>query len=124
MQKTNPEQPPNPPSGKKPPGRTIGLDVHPDSFAAAIREGADPLKARVLQSVTQVPLVNLETWAVKHTAPGDTLVIEASSNTFSVVDRLEKIGRRAVILESHRAGQIGAAYLANDKLDAAKLARI
>ncbi len=29
-----------------------------------------------------------------------------------------------VVLESHRAGQIGKSYLANDKLDAAKIARI
>ncbi len=60
----------------------------------------------------------------KHTLPSDLLIIEASSNTFSVVERLAKIGRKAIILESHRAGQIGKAYLANDKLDAAKIARI
>ena len=41
-----------------------------------------------------------------------------------MVERLEKVGRRVLILESHRAGQIGKAYLANDKLDAAKVARI
>ena len=71
--------------------------------------------------------------------------------SFAVVERLEAIGRRAVILESHRAGQpsarrsardrlagsqpggclsrrrrhqIGKAYLVNDRLDAAKTARI
>jgi transposase len=104
--------------------RTVGLDVHPDSFAAAVLEGTDSLKARVVRSVTQQPLVTLEDWADKHTTPEDTLVIEASANTFSVVERLEKLGRKVVILESHRAGQVGQAYLANDKLDAAKLARI
>lgn len=113
-------QPPKPPH----PGRTVGLDVHPDSFAAAVLEGSDPLQARVIASVTKQPLPSLETWASKLTTADDTLVLEASSNTFSVVERLEKIGRRVIILESHRAGQIGAAYLANDKLDAAKLARI
>jgi hypothetical protein len=30
----------------------VGLDVHPDSFAAAILSGRDPLKARVTHSVT------------------------------------------------------------------------
>ena len=29
-----------------------------------------------------------------------------------------------MVLESHRAGQIGKSYLANDKVDAAKIARI
>ena len=104
--------------------RTVGLDVHPDSFAAAVLEGTDSLKARVVRSATQQPLVTLEAWADKHTTPEDTLVIEASSNTFSVVERLQKLGRKVVILESHRAGQVGKAYLANDRLDAAKIARI
>jgi len=121
MKQMNQTQPLNPGTS---PGRTIGLDVHPDSFAAAILEGSDPLKARVIKSVTKQPLTTLEAWAAKHTLPLDLLIIEASSNTFSVVERLAKIGRRAIILESHRAGQIGKAYLANDKLDAAKIARI
>ena len=38
--------------------------------------------------------------------------------------RLQAIGRQVIILESHRAGQIGKSYLVNDKLDAAKIARI
>jgi transposase len=37
---------------------------------------------------------------------------------------LTALGRQVFILESHRAGQIGKSYLANDKLDAAKIARI
>jgi transposase len=58
------------------------------------------------------------------TTPEDLFVLEASSNSFCVVERLTAAGRRAVILESHGAGQIGKAYLANDRVDAAKLARI
>ena len=104
--------------------RVVGLDVHPDSFAAAILHGRDPLGARVAQSVTGQPLASLEAWAKRQTTAEDLLVIEASANTFAIVERLEVIGRRVVILESHRAGQIGKAYLANDKLDAAKIARI
>jgi transposase len=104
--------------------RTVGLDVHPDSFAAAVLDGRDPLTARVRQSVSGQPLAALEAWAARQTTAEDLLVIEASANTFAVVERLEAIGRRVVILESHRAGQIGKAYLANDKLDAAKIARI
>jgi len=41
-----------------------------------------------------------------------------------VAARLQAIGRQVIILESHRAGQIGKSYLVNDKLDAAKIARI
>ena len=39
-----------------PTGRVVGLDVHPDTFAAAIMHGRDPLSARVQHSVTRQPL--------------------------------------------------------------------
>jgi transposase len=105
-------------------GRAVGLDVHPDSFAAAILDGRDPLRARVAQSITRQPLEALCAWAQRHTKPEDVLVIEASANTFAIAERLAALGRQVFILESHRAGQIGKSYLANDKLDAAKIARI
>ena len=41
-----------------------------------------------------------------------------------MAERLQTIGRQVIILESHRAGEIGKSYLVNDKLDAAKIARI
>jgi len=105
-------------------GRVVGLDVHPDTFAAAILQGREPLKARVLHSITRQPLDALVAWATRHTSVHDVLVIEASANTFAITERLQAIGRQVFILESHRAGQIGKSYLANDKLDAAKVARI
>src|SRR4029434_5599522 len=107
-----------------PKGRVVGLDVHPDTFAAAILNGRDPLKARVVHGVTRQPLEALCAWAARHTSQDDVLVIEASANTFTIAERLEAIGRQVFILESHRAGQIGKSYLANDKVDAAKIARI
>jgi hypothetical protein len=102
----------------------VGLDIHPDSFAAAILQGRDPLSARVQHSVTRQPLAELNAWAERHTTPADVLLIEASANTFTIAERLRALGRQVVVLESHRAGQIGKSYLANDKLDAAKIARI
>ena len=99
-------------------GRAVGLDVHPDSFAAAILDGRDPLRARVTQSITRQPLETLCAWAQRHTKADDVLVIEASANTFAIAERLTALGRQVFILESHRAGHIGKSYLANDKLDA------
>jgi hypothetical protein len=93
----------------------VGLDIHPDSFAAAILQGRDPLSARVLHSVTRQPLAALGAWAARHTTPEDVLLIEASANTFTIAERLRALGRQVVVLESHRAGQIGKSYLANDK---------
>ena len=105
-------------------GRAVGLDIHPDTFAAAILKGRDPLSARLVLSVTRQPLEALGAWAARHTTRDDVLVIEASANTFTVAERLRAIGRQVYILKSHRAGQIGKSYLANDKVDAAKIARI
>lgn len=107
-----------------PNGRAVGLDIHPDTFAAAIVHGRDPLQARVRHSVTRQPLDALCAWAARHTTQDDVLVIEASANTFAIAERLSAIDRQVFILESHRAGQIGKSYLANDKVDAAKIARI
>jgi transposase len=105
-------------------GRVVGLDVHPDSFAAAILHGRDPLQARIVHSVSHQPLEALCAWAARYTTKADVLIIEASSNTFAMAEWLAAIGRQVFILESHRAGQIGKSYLANDKVDAAKIARI
>lgn len=124
-----PTQSPNPAHHPPPPalgatGRAVGLDIHPDTFAAAILQGRDPLQARVGHSVTRQPLDALAAWAARHTTAGDVLILEASANSFSVAERLQAVGRQVYILESHRAGQIGKSYLANDKVDAAKIARI
>jgi transposase len=105
-------------------GRAVGLDVHPDTFAAAILDGRDPLRARVALSLTRQPLANLCAWAARHTTAEDLLILEASANSFAVAERLQAIGRQVYLLESHRAGQIGKSYLANDKVDAARIARI
>ena len=104
--------------------RVVGLDVHPDSFAGAILEGSDPWSARVVRSSTRVALGELEGWAVRQTGPGDVLVLEASGNAFCVAERLRSLKRKVVILDSHRAGKVGKAYCATDRVDAIKIARI
>jgi transposase len=104
--------------------RIVGLDVHPDSFAGAILEGSDPWSAQVVRTSTRVALPLLEKWAVKQTGEQDTLVLEASGNAFSVAERLRAIGRKVVILDSHRAGKVGKSYCATDRVDAIKIARI
>ena len=119
---TQSHNPPPPALGAT--GRAVGLDIHPDTFAAAILQGRDPLHARVGHSVTRQPLDALAAWAARQTTAADVLILEASANSFSVAERLQAVGRQVYILESHRAGQIGKSYLANDKVDAAKIARI
>jgi transposase len=109
---------------KKSNPRVIGLDVHPDSFAGAILEGREAGSAQVLSTSTRVALPQLEKWALGHTSPEDLLVLEASGNAFAVAQRLRALQRRVEILDSHRAGKVGKAYCANDRVDAVKIARI
>jgi transposase len=104
--------------------RVIGLDVHPDSFAGAILSGSDPWKARVESTSGRVALEELETWARRHSRPHDIMVLEASGNAFCVAERLRQIKRKAVILDSHRAGKVGKTYCATDRVDAIKIGRI
>lgn len=104
--------------------RVVGLDVHPDSFAGAILEGSDPWSARVVRTSTRVALGELEAWAGRQTTASDVLVLEASGNAFCVAERLRALKRKVVILDSHRAGKVGQAYCATDRVDAIKIARI
>ena len=109
---------------KRPKSRVVGLDVHPDSFCGGILEGRDPINARVTGTWGPLPLSALERWATEHTTTKDTLVLEASGNAFGVAERLKRIGRTAIVLESHMAGKIAKTYCANDRVDAVKVARI
>ena len=105
-------------------GAVVGLDVHPDTFAGAVLSGRDPATAKVEHSSTRVPLDQLEAWVLRHTQECNTLVLEASANSFTVAARLRTCGRTALVLDSHQAGRVGKVYCANDKVDAVKIARI
>jgi transposase len=119
-----PKQSHNPPPTPGLKGRAVGLDVHPDSFAAAILEGRDPRRARVVHSITRQPLEALGAWAARQTSAEDILILEASANSFAIAERLQALGRDFPGYRLHRAGRIGKSYLANDRVDAAKIARI
>lgn len=106
------------------PRRTIGFDNHPDSFTAAFLVGNDAASARVIKTQDHLPQEQLEPWIEEHTTPADVVVMEASANSFETAKVLRKHGRRVVIMESQRCGQIGDAYRATDRVDAIKLARI
>jgi transposase len=102
----------------------IGLDMHPELFSAAALIGPDAQRAEVLWTHDRLPEASLEKWLGRHVRPHDVLVIEASGNTFATVERIEACGRKAVIVESLRAGQIRKAYCSTDKHSAIKLARV
>ena len=104
--------------------RTVGLDIHPDVFTAAILAGQDAGSARIVTVSPSLPLHELRSWVERHTQPSDQLVLEASGNSFEIVRQLAAAGRNAQVLESRRVGQVGKAYCAHDKGDAIKIARV
>jgi transposase len=98
--------------------------MHPDVFSAAALSGPDAQRTTEHWVHDRVPTAKLEGWLLKHVRPDELIVIEASGNTFATVDRIHAMGRRAVVLESLRAGQIRKAYCNTDKLSAVKLAKV
>lgn len=106
------------------PRRVIGLDAHPTMFSAAALTGADAHQAQVEWVVDRLPLERLEDIVSKRTGPDDVIALEASGNTFALVERLARCGRKAVVLESQSVGSVGKAYCATDRTDAIKLARV
>lgn len=102
--------------------RIIGLDLHPDLYtAAALPAEAD---ARPEWTQDRLPLLQLESWAKENLRPGDTIVVEASGNTFEVAGRLKNLGHTVIVLESAQAGKLRDNYCNDDKHSAVKLARI
>lgn len=104
--------------------RTIGLDMHPDVFSAAALAGGNPLKAHVEWKHDRLETAQLEAWAKKYLRESDTVVLEASGNSFEVASRLHACGINAVVMESTQAGKIRDNFCNDDIHSAVKLAMI
>jgi transposase len=102
----------------------VGLDVHPDSFTAAALLGAVAREAELERLSDKVALPQLEQWVQRHTEAEDVLVMEATGNCWEVVERLERIGRRALVLDSVKVGKIAKSYCITDKTSAVQIARV
>jgi transposase len=107
-------------------GRVIGLDVHPESFTAAIYERLSLYhnETREVMTTGKIEMEKLDGWIDKNMEQGDLFVLEAGSNSFHIAEKIKEHGGFAVVLESFRAGQIGKTYLKTDKVDACKIAKI
>ncbi len=103
--------------------RVIGFDSHPDSFTAAILRGPTPAAAVLEKVFNQVPMVQLQDWAKKHTTAQDLFVLEASGNSFQVVRTLAAIQRQAKVLESCHLGKLKEAHANNDKISAVRIGK-
>jgi transposase len=104
--------------------RIIGLDMHPDVFCAAALNRGSADTAEVLWVQDRIKTKNIRNWAGKHLRQGDTLVLEASGNSFEITSILHELGFTALVLESIQAGKLRENYCNNDRSSAIKLARI
>jgi transposase len=104
--------------------RIIGLDMHPDVYCAAALEGDDPASATVGWIKDRLETSKIENWAKKTLHLSDTIVLEASGNSFEIASKLKALGFNALVLESVQASKIKHAYCNDDKASAIKLARV
>lgn len=103
--------------------RIIGLDMHPDVFAAAALS-VDPKLQNAFWVQDRRSTAQLEDWAKKQLGKEDVVVLEASGNSFEVAGRLHAIGYTAVVLESTQAGKIRDNFCNDDRHSAVKLAKV
>jgi transposase len=110
----------------KPPakGRIIGLDCHPDIFAAAVFRASSVHDARQLETRDKLSLESLLAWVQKEFTHQDLFLMEAGSNSFEMHRRLLALGLRAAVLESSEIGRRAKKYADNDKMAAARIVRV
>ena len=102
--------------------RTIGLDCHPDSFTAVVMVGSLPMEAKVERLTEAINLDQLEQWFTKHPCGDETVVLEASANSFELYSRLTALGFSVLVLNSEQVGRISKTYCDNDKIAAVRIA--
>jgi transposase len=104
--------------------RTIGFDMHPDVFSAAALIGTDPSDAKIEWVKDRMDTKDMERWAKDNLYKTDTIVLEASGNSFEIASKLKALGFNTLVLESCQASKIKDAYCNDDKASAIKLARV
>jgi transposase len=103
--------------------RVVALDVHPDTFTAALVRGPTPLAAVVEKLFNKVPMSQVGKWTQKHTTEADMIVLEASGNSFHVARTLLGLGRKVKVLESTHLGKLKEAHANNDKISAVRIGK-
>lgn len=114
-----PPPPPDPATGK-----LVGLDIHPDTYTAVVLTGTTPGNARQVQCRANLSLSQLLEWVKKDFTAHDLFLMEAGSNSFTLAAKLRDLGLRALVLESAHVGAHAKKYADNDKMAAARIAKV
>jgi transposase len=99
--------------------RAIGLDVHRDFCAVAIRADGWTRSAGTIKTAPEV----LEVFA-DSLVPGDRVVLEATSNAWAIAHLLERRGVEVVLAHPKKLRAIAEAKVKTDKVDARVLAEL
>jgi len=99
-----------------------GLDAHPYGLTLAVMSSRDPRQSVASKRIT-FALSQLANILRQHTHPADTIVLEASGNSFHLARRIATYGRRAIVLESQSVSLRTRGTPKTDPLDAEHIAR-
>ncbi len=98
---------------------TIGIDAHKHFAEVAILEPGRPVRHRRIGTTP----AELKAF-VKRLGPRDQVVLEASFNTWALVDLLQQYAGRVVVSNPMRTKAIASAKIKTDKVDAQVLAQL
>lgn len=99
----------------------VGMDAHSEKIALCITQWSYGSEPKVLKELTTT-LDALETTYAKQVPAGALSVLEASTNSFSIVRRLAAIDQRAEVLTSDAVSGRARIDRINDRIDARNLA--
>jgi len=102
------------------PKRFIGLDIHRKYFVAA---GVDS-KLHPVLGPQEAPMRHLERWAKKNLTAQDAVVVEMTTNTYTVYDALKPLVHSVTVVHPPHVALIVRAQVKTDKKAAFTLAQL
>lgn len=100
----------------------VGMDAHSEKLELCVARwthGSDPVRCKSTTTTVDA----LESTYLKQVPQGSLTLIEASQNTFSIVERLRRIGYEAKVLNSDVLKGMARRDRINDRIDAENLAK-
>jgi len=100
--------------------RFIAIDAHKHYLVI----GGLDAHMEIVLPLRRVDIHRFPDWARKHLLPSDTVVIEASTNTWTLYDVIAPLVAKAVVANPYKVRLIAASRVKTDKLDVWALARL
>jgi transposase len=100
--------------------RFFGIDTHKKYVMVA----AVNVDQEIILKPTRISMADLPKWAAEQLTADDQVVLEVSSNTWSMVDLLSQHAGEVVAANPYQTKLIAEAHIKNDKVDATTLAKL